>query len=99
MQQPSDCWKGLKGIGVDGAKQQGQRETSLSWKRKIWSCVGKGFLSMLIRKVCSIGMAKNVGKMQCLSKTFLGLVLHPWSYRNKYLLICSNPYLFSVPCP
>lgn len=41
-------------------------ETSLSWKRKIWSWVGKGFLSTLIRKVCNIGMAKSLGKMQCL---------------------------------
>lgn len=75
-------------------------ETSLSWKRKIWSWVGKGFLSTLIRKVCNIGMAKRLGNMQCLSKTSLGLVLHPCSYKNKYLLIriCRNPYLFSIPC-
>lgn len=44
-------WKDVKGVGVSGPKQQGQRETSFRGTRKIWPRAGKRFLSVLIRKL------------------------------------------------
>ena len=54
-------WKGVKGLGVSGAKQQGQRETSLRRKRKIWPCVG--ILSIQLGSSGNVGKASSPGKM------------------------------------
>lgn len=80
MQQLNDegqCWKGVKGTGVSGAKQQGQRESSLRRKGKSDHVWGGDLCPFWLGSSGIVGKTGRLDKMWFSGTTSLGWFYSP----------------------